>query len=148
MAVKLSEAIRNGVYNGTHGNLSVIQGKIPAAADGDSVVLLKLEAGVELVELKLLNAGAEVALLKAVASLNEVMLNDGTHEPAIGTKLDDVIVTPAAIGAGTLSSDVEGYVADACVTEKDKYIVVTVSGAAAPANRYYFKAYTKSVGTP
>ncbi|WP_029810712.1 hypothetical protein [Vibrio parahaemolyticus] len=147
MAVKVSPAVKQNVYNGTHGNLSVMFAEVPALADGDSVIAARLEAGVKLVEVKILTNGEAVASLTAKATLNEALLGDGIHEPQVGTKLEDVIGTATAVPAGVLSSDAAGYFPSEDVAEKDKCLVLTFAGAKVPADKIRLAIYTTSVGT-
>lgn len=149
MAAKtvVAQAVKSNVYNGTHGNLSVQHAKVPALADGDSLVAIKLEAGVKLVELKVLTKGAAIASLTAKATLNEVNLGDGLHDPQVGTKLEDVIATATAVPAGLLSSDEAGYFPTEGVAGKDKFLVLTFAGAAVTADKICLAVYTTSVGT-
>ncbi|EJG1934686.1 MULTISPECIES: hypothetical protein [Vibrio harveyi group] len=147
MAVKVSPAVKQNVYNGTHGNLSVMFAEVPALADGDSVIAASLEAGVKLVEVKILTKGEAVASLTAKATLNEALLGDGIHEPQVGTKLEDVIGTATEVPKGAVSSDAAGYFPSEDVAEKDKCLVLTFAGAAVTEDKIRLAIYTTSVGT-
>ncbi|HDM8192330.1 TPA: hypothetical protein P0E30_003763 [Vibrio harveyi] len=147
MAIKVAQAVKSNVYNGTHGNLSVQHVNVPALADGDQLVAIKLEAGVQLVELKVLTKGAAIASLTAKATLNEVNLGDGLHAPQVGKKLEDVIANATAAPAGVLTSDKSGYFPSEVVAGKDKFLVVTFAGAAVTADKVGLAVYTTSVGT-
>lgn len=144
--VLLAQASGAG-YNGTHGNLSVLHAAVPALADGDSVVGFKLEAGLKLVELKILCGGAAIANLTAKATLSEVNVGDGQHETTLGAKITDVIPEAKAVPAGVLTSDQAGYAPKGEDTEKNKFVVVTFAGAAVPKGKITLAAYTTSEGT-
>ncbi|HDY8174813.1 TPA: hypothetical protein RQL26_000541 [Vibrio vulnificus] len=59
MAIRQSETFKNRVYVGTHGNLSLEQGKLTAAATpiNDVFEVLELPIGLELTGVRLLTAG-------------------------------------------------------------------------------------------
>nr|WP_321458711.1 hypothetical protein [uncultured Vibrio sp.] len=145
--VLLAQATGAG-YNGTHGNLSVLHAAVPALADGDSVIGFKLEAGIKLVELKILCGGAAVANLTATAMLSEVDMGDGVKvETTLGAKISDVVPDATAVPAGVLTSDQAGYAPKGEDTQKEKFVVVTFAGAAVPKGKLTLAAYTTSEGT-
>ncbi len=147
MTILVSQAVKSIVYNGTHGNLSVQHVKVPALADGDQLIALKLEAGVKLVECKFLTTGAALSSLTAKAALHKVVIGDGLHDPQVGDKVEDVIASATAVPAGVLSSDEAGYFPDVVKANEDKYLVITFAGAAVTADKLNLAVYTTSIGT-
>lgn len=148
MAKVVLATVAGALYNGTHGNLSVLHADVPALEDGDSVVGFKLEEGIKLVELKVLCSGEAIAELTATAILSDVSIGDGgKHESALGDKISDVIAPAKPVPAGVLSSDSTGYGPNGEDTQKHKFVVVTFSGAAVPKGKIKLAAYTVSEGS-
>ncbi|HHP0484940.1 TPA: hypothetical protein ACRZ4F_001597 [Vibrio harveyi] len=147
MAIQVAQAVKSNIYNGTHGNLSVQHVSVPALKDGDQLIALKLEAGIKLVELKVLTSGAAIGSLTAKAALHVVNLGDGVHQPQVGKKLEDVIGSAKSVPAGLLTSDGSGYFPAEDVAEQDKFLVITFAGANVTADKLGLAVYTTSIGT-
>ncbi len=136
MATIQSPTMKDVVYNGTHGNLSVAMGVIPqiAASVGDVIELIKLDAGVKLVDFK-------VAVVKVA-----------TSSPSAAVKVQLKPLQGSIVEVGTLDLTSAGDVDVQGWYPKELYDVpcvlqLKVTGAVKADDELYFKAFTASVGT-
>lgn len=135
MAIKQAPTLKDVIYNGTHGNLSVAMGKVPQGvfAANDVIELLKLDSGVKLVDLTLV-----VAAVNSSASATVEAEIKPKGKTAI--KVSDLDLK--AVG----DKHAEGWF------PKELYDVpctlqLKVTGAFQAGDEVYFKAFTTSVGS-
>ncbi|MGF1835114.1 hypothetical protein [Photobacterium sanguinicancri] len=136
MAIKQAPTLKDVIYNGTHGNLSVAIGKVPQGvfAATDVIELLKLDAGVKLVDLTLVVTNVDA---KAASATVEAEIKP---KGKTAIKVSDLDLK--AVG----DQRAEGWF------PKELYDVpctlqLKVTGAFKADDEVYFKAFTTSVGS-
>ncbi|WJT09279.1 hypothetical protein [Vibrio harveyi] len=137
MATKLAASIKDTIYNGTHGNLSVALGSLPkeASAANDVIQLLKLDAGVKLVDFAIV---VKAAATSSTAKYQVQIVPQGKTAVDVGGQL-------------TLATTGEEVKADGWFPEElydvPCTVQVVVKGATKAGDVHHFKAYTTSVGS-